>query len=124
MVIIFYCIQQKNKIDILLNLLTTPQKIIPKIVALPCLGKLELIHLLKALEKGAKGVAVCGCADKDCLYPEGSKVARGRLIYGQKILKEIGTEDFRLQYFSEDTDNFATTKERFYSWLKRIFCLT
>ncbi|MGB9698669.1 MAG: hydrogenase iron-sulfur subunit [Thermodesulfobacteriota bacterium] len=121
MIVIFYCPPQKDKLKDLLNSQIFAQGIETKTVALPCLAKLEVTHLLKALETGAKGVAVWGCADQDCLYHNGHEVALGRTRYTQRILKEIGAGDFILQYFSADPETSAARKEKFINWLKNIF---
>lgn len=120
MLVIFYCILQKDKIKELLDSQVIPRTVEIITIALPCLAKLEVIHLLKAIEKGAKGVAVCGCADSDCLYPSGSKVGRGRLNYGKKIFKEIGMEDFLLQYFGDGLENSLKMEKDFNNWLSKV----
>lgn len=121
MLVIFYCAPQKDKIKDLLNSQIFPKGVETKTVALPCLAKLEVIHLLKAIETGAKGVAVWGCAEKDCLYFNGHEVARGRIRYTHRILKEIRAEDSILQYFNEGMETFAEMEEKFINWLKNIF---
>lgn len=123
MIVIFYCAAQKDKIQGLLDSQVILKGEEIKTVALPCLAKLEVLHLLKAIEIGAKGVAVWGCADKDCLYPAGSKVGRGRLSYGRRILQEIGIEDFVLQYFGNGLEDAAEGERRFNNWLKEIFSI-
>lgn len=124
MVAIFYCILQKDKVKQILDSQVIPRGEEIKTVSLPCIAKLEVIHLLKPIEIGAKGVAVWGCADEDCLYPDGSKVGRGRLSYAQRVLKEIGMADFPLKYFADGLDNSAEMDKQFNNWLKKIFSTT
>ena len=43
-----------------------------RMIKLPCTGKLEVIHLLKALEAGADGVYAAGCLEGECHYLKGN----------------------------------------------------
>ena len=43
-----------------------------RMIKLPCTGKLEVIHLLKALEAGADGVYAAGCMEGECHYLKGN----------------------------------------------------
>ena len=67
-----------------------------KIVRVPCSGKVDTIHMLKALEKGADGVLVAGCLDGDCHFKNGNTKAARRVTFVQKLLQEIGIEPERL----------------------------
>ena len=42
-----------------------------KIVKVPCTGRVDIIHMLKAFENGADGVFVAGCLEGECHYPPG-----------------------------------------------------
>lgn len=116
----FYCPLQEHKPKEILAQKVIPQNMEIKTIALPCLAKLEVIHLLKALEAGAEGVAIWGCADEDCLYPPGSIIAKGRVKYAQKILQDIGLEKFRFQYFGGRESNCRERIIEFGNWLKEI----
>lgn len=67
-----------------------------KIVRVPCSGKVDTIHMMKALEKGADGVLVAGCLDGDCHFKNGNTKAAKRVAFVQKLLEEIGIEPQRL----------------------------
>ena len=69
-----------------------------KLVALPCSGKVEAYHLLKALASGVQGVLVLGCAEKACQFLEGSLRSQRRLKYARSWLEELGIEAERLQF--------------------------
>lgn len=70
-----------------------------KIVRVPCSGKVDAIHILKAFEKGADGVYVAGCLVGDCHFKNGNlKVAR-RVAYVKQLLDEIGINGDRLEMF-------------------------
>ncbi len=120
LIVIYYYASSKGKMKGFIDSLNVPKEVTVKKVALPCLAKLEVRHLLRALETGAKAIAVWGCADQDCLYYAGSKVGRGRLSYAQKILEEIGMEDYSLQYFKVDKNNCTSMAEQFYKWSEKI----
>ncbi|MBI5586117.1 MAG: hydrogenase iron-sulfur subunit [Deltaproteobacteria bacterium] len=61
-----------------------------KIIRVPCSGKVDAIHILKAFEKGADGVYVAGCLEGDCHFKNGNVRAARRVVYVQKLLDQIG----------------------------------
>ncbi len=67
-----------------------------KIIRVPCSGKVDTIHMMKALEKGADGVLVAGCLEGDCHFKNGNTKAARRVDFVQKLLEEIGIEKERL----------------------------
>jgi coenzyme F420-reducing hydrogenase delta subunit len=67
-----------------------------KIVRVPCSGKVDTIHMMKALERGADGVLVAGCLEGDCHFKSGNTKAARRVAFVQKLLEEIGIEPQRL----------------------------
>ncbi len=67
-----------------------------KIVRVPCSGKVDAIHILKAFEKGADGVYVAGCLEGDCHFKTGNLQAARRVRYVQKLLDDIGIGGERL----------------------------
>jgi len=71
-----------------------------KIVRVPCSGKVDTIHMLKALEKGADGVMVAGCLEGDCHFKSGNTKAARRVVFVKKLLEEIGIEPDRLAMFT------------------------
>lgn len=67
-----------------------------KIVRVPCSGKVDSIHMMKALEKGADGVLVAGCLEGDCHFKNGNTKAVKRVTFVKKLLEEVGIEPQRL----------------------------
>ncbi len=67
-------------------------------VQLPCSGKLEGVHVLKAFETGAEGAIVFGCQDDACAYIRGNKRAKQCVSRIQDILDETGVERNRLRF--------------------------
>ncbi len=68
-----------------------------KIVALPCTGRVDVLHLLRALEDGADGVLVAGCLTGRCHYMTGNLYAQQRVDYLRGLLDEIGLESERVR---------------------------
>jgi coenzyme F420-reducing hydrogenase delta subunit len=68
-------------------------------IALPCTGRLQPEHLLKAFEAGADAVCIIACAGDNCHYLEGSRRAERRAEYVRQLLDEIGLGGERLMVF-------------------------
>jgi len=71
-----------------------------RIVRLPCTGKLDILHLLRAFEEGADGVMVAGCEEGSCHYMKGNLVAKKRVMYAKKLLESVGLEPDRLHMYN------------------------
>jgi coenzyme F420-reducing hydrogenase delta subunit len=65
-------------------------------VIVPCSGRLQPEHVLKAFETGSSVVSVIACQDDNCHYVEGSRRCARRVDYIRSLLKEIGLGDERL----------------------------
>lgn len=66
---------------------------------MPCTGRLQPEHLLKAFEAGAEVVGVVACEEGNCHYLEGSCRAGRRCEYVGNLLDEIGLGRKRLMMF-------------------------
>jgi len=64
---------------------------------LPCSGRIDALHLLRALEAGADKVYVVTCPEGACHYREGNIRAKKRIAYAQSLIEEIGLERERLE---------------------------
>ena len=71
-----------------------------KIIRLPCSGKIDVMHLLRAFQKGADGVYVVGCLEGTCHYNVGNYRARERVEYVRMLLDEIGIEGDRVRMYN------------------------
>lgn len=69
-----------------------------KVQAVPCAGRIDVLHLLKALEEGADGVLVVACPQGNCHHLTGNERAAKRLLYAQELLREAGMEAERLRF--------------------------
>ncbi|MBN1570133.1 MAG: hydrogenase iron-sulfur subunit [Acidobacteria bacterium] len=68
-----------------------------KIISVPCAGRVDVIHILKAFEKGADGVFVAACLEGDCHYENGNIRASKRVKYIRNLLEETGIGGERLE---------------------------
>jgi F420-non-reducing hydrogenase iron-sulfur subunit len=71
-----------------------------KVIRVPCVGKVDAIHVMKALEKGADGVVVAGCLEGDCHFKEGNTRAAKRVTSVKKLLGDIGFDGERVEMFT------------------------
>jgi coenzyme F420-reducing hydrogenase delta subunit len=71
-----------------------------KIINVPCTGRVDILHLLKAVEDGADGVYVAGCLEGDCQYLTGNLKAKKRVAYVKKVLEDIGLEPERVEMYN------------------------
>jgi F420-non-reducing hydrogenase iron-sulfur subunit len=70
------------------------------IIRVPCTGKVDIIHMLRAIQKGADGVYLVGCLEGACHYNEGNIRARERVEHVRLLLKEVGIEDDRVRMYN------------------------
>ena len=63
---------------------------------IPCSGRLEPIHLLKALETFADAAYVLTCPEGVCRYFQGNRRAKKRVQRARDIIQSIGLEKERL----------------------------
>ncbi|OPY68594.1 MAG: Methyl-viologen-reducing hydrogenase, delta subunit [Syntrophorhabdaceae bacterium PtaU1.Bin034] len=71
-----------------------------KILKVPCSGRTDIIHLLKAFESGADGVFVVGCLEGNCHFISGNLRARKRVNYLKSILDECGIGGDRVAMYN------------------------
>jgi coenzyme F420-reducing hydrogenase delta subunit len=71
-----------------------------RIIRLPCTGKVDVIHMLRAFEKGADGVFVVGCMEGDCHFKTGNFRARKRVEQVAAILDKVGVGGERVQMYN------------------------
>ena len=67
-----------------------------KIIRVPCTGKVDAIHLMKALEKGADGVYIAACLEGDCHFKNGNLHAMAHVEKIKKSLEDLGWEPERV----------------------------
>jgi coenzyme F420-reducing hydrogenase delta subunit len=71
-----------------------------KIIRVPCTGKVDVVHLLRAIQKGADGVYCVGCLEGTCHYNEGNLRCRERVEHVRQMMEEIGLEAERVRMYN------------------------
>jgi len=71
-----------------------------RLLLLPCTGRVDIIHLLKAFEGGADLVFVLGCLEGECHYLKGNIRARKRVNKVKKDFEAMGLEPDRVEMFN------------------------
>lgn len=87
-----------------------------KLLSLPCSGKATLPYLLKALEKGADGVAIITCVQGECRHLEGNLRSSRRARAADALAEEIGLGRGRVLAFEKEqgsVEKMIETMERF-----------
>ncbi|MGD0229967.1 MAG: hydrogenase iron-sulfur subunit [Syntrophorhabdales bacterium] len=64
---------------------------------LPCSGRIDVLHLLKALEAGSDKVYLITCPEGACKYGQGNVRAGKRLDYARGLIEEINLPAARLE---------------------------
>ena len=76
-----------------------------RLFPIPCSGRLEPIHLLKALEEFADMAYVITCPEGECRYFEGNRRAKKRVERTRVIITDIGLEPERVGIIVGSKDN-------------------
>ena len=63
-----------------------------KIVRVPCSCRVNPTFILRAFQRGADGVIICGCHPGDCHYTSGNYFARRRMTLLFGMLDYLGIE--------------------------------
>jgi F420-non-reducing hydrogenase iron-sulfur subunit len=79
-----------------------------KFFPLPCSGRIDPLHLLRALESGADKVYLLACPEGACRYREGNIRARKRVAFTRGLIEEIGLEGERLELINVAGENDTT----------------
>lgn len=94
-----------------------------RILRVPCSGKVDAIHIMKAFQKGADGVYVAGCLEGDCHFKDGNVKAARRVGYVKRLLDEIGVGGERLEMMTMSAgmgERFAVTASEFTEKIRRL----
>jgi F420-non-reducing hydrogenase iron-sulfur subunit len=91
-----------------------------RIVRVPCTGKVDVLHILRAFEKGADGVYVVGCLEGDCRFENGNLRARKRVEQARVILDAIGVGGDRVRMYNLSSGEGTKFAEFAVEMTKRI----
>jgi heterodisulfide reductase subunit A len=71
-----------------------------RLLRVPCSGRLDALHLLKAFDLGADGVVLFVCPQDQCHYIDGNRKAESRVSSMKKTLDVLGIGGERLGIFN------------------------
>ena len=66
-----------------------------KIIRVPCSCRVDPTFILRAFQRGADGVLICGCHPGDCHYTTGNYYTRRRMTLLFSMLEYLGIEKER-----------------------------
>ncbi len=76
-----------------------------RLFPIPCSGRLEPLHLLKALEDFADAGYIITCPEGACRYFEGNLRAKKRVERTKEMIKSIGLEGERVGILTNSKDD-------------------
>jgi F420-non-reducing hydrogenase iron-sulfur subunit len=94
-----------------------------KIILVPCTGRVDIKHVLNAIEKGADGIFLSGCLIGDCHYMTGNIKATKRITHTKKLIEEVGIEPERVEMFYNAASmgpQFAATCRNFTETIRAL----
>ncbi len=94
--------------------MTVPDSV--RVLKVPCSGRLDALHLMKAFDQGADGVAIFACPEDQCHYIDGSKKAEERVAYLKKTLDVLGIGGDKLDIYNVNScepDRFVKLATKF-----------
>lgn len=103
------------------NRLNYPSNV--KIIRVPCSCRVNPMFILRAFQKGADGVIICGCHPGDCHYTSGNYFTRRRITLLYSMLDFLGIERnrTRLEWVSAaEGAKFATVMNQFVEDVKKL----
>ena len=94
-----------------------------RILRVPCSGRVDVLHVLKAFQRGADGVVITGCLIGDCHYIDGNVKAKERADVMKKSMNSLGIDPKRLEIgfaSSSEGQKFATMMTDFVKQIERL----
>ena len=103
------------------NRLSYPANV--KIIRIPCSCRLNPMFILRAFQRGADGVILCGCHPGDCHYTTGNYYARRRMTLLFSMLDFLGIERERTRVervSAAEGAKFAKTMNEFAETITKL----
>ena len=94
-----------------------------RVLRVPCSGRVDVLHVLKAFQRGADGVVITGCLIGDCHYIDGNVKAKERVDVMKKSMNSLGIDPKRLEIgfaSSSEGQKFATMMTDFVKQIERL----
>jgi len=82
-----------------------------RLFPMPCSGRLDGLHMLRALEEFADMAALVTCPEGTCRYFEGNRRARKRVEKVREILSAVGLESERAVILVRNPGDFRSLDE-------------
>lgn len=101
---LFYCSNSLQKEE-LEHIFERNKEIKINSISLPCLGKVNLLYMLKAIETGSDGILLISCKPGECSYLQGNFRAQKRVGYVDDLLSETGFGRGHVKFVSIEKDN-------------------
>ena len=89
-----------------------------------CSGRMDMIHLLKALEDFADAAYIVTCPEGACRYFEGNLRAKKRVEKAKSIIESIGLERERIEIIVGSVKDTKTLSDQVSDIVKRTADLT
>ncbi len=94
-----------------------------KIIRVPCSCRVNPMFILRAFERGADGVIMCGCHPGDCHYSTGNYYARRRMTLLFSMLDYIGVENGRTRVEWVSAAEGVKFSDTMNSFVEKIYSL-
>ena len=94
-----------------------------KIIRVPCSGRVNPLFIMRAFEKGADGVILCGCHPGDCHYTTGNYYTRRRMALLISMLDYLGVDKGRVRVewvSASEGARFASIMNEFADTIKNL----
>lgn len=94
-----------------------------RVLRVPCSGRVDVLHVLKAFHSGADGVIITGCLIGDCHYIDGNVKAKERVDVMKTCLESQGINPKRLEMgfaSSSEGQKFATIMTEFVKEIEKL----
>lgn len=70
-----------------------------RVIRVPCTGRVDIVHILRAFEIGADGVFIAGCLKGQCHFIQGNLKAEMRVKFTKGLLDAVGIDADRLEMY-------------------------
>ena len=95
-----------------------------RLFPMPCSGRIDSLHLLKALEEFADAAFIVACPEGACHYFEGNKRVKKRVGMAKALIESIGVGKERLEIFMSAKDEPRTLSSFIPELMERFSTLT
>ncbi|MDD1743355.1 MAG: hydrogenase iron-sulfur subunit [Methanomassiliicoccales archaeon] len=91
-----------------------------QIIPVPCIGRVDVLHMLQAFREGADAVFLAGCLEKNCHHLYGNLEAGKKVDQARRILDSLGIEGERLELFNVASNQGREFKESVDIMIERV----